>query len=364
MTTDAVGGVWTYSMELSRALAARGVEVTLATMGPRPSDEQRAQARAVPGLSLVEADFKLEWMQEPWEDVEAAGEWLLALEKERRPDVVHLNGYCHAALDWRAPTLVAAHSCIYGWWEAVHGRRPPEEYARYRAEVTRGLRAAGMVVAPTRAMLDTLAHHYQCPPGGRVVPNGRGPGGFRAGEKEEFVLAAGRLWDPAKGMAALDSAAKGAPWPVRVAGEATHPDDATAATFRNAQPLGRVSDGELRDLLARASVFAHPAFYEPFGLGPVEAAMSGCALVLADIPTLREVWGGAALFVPPGDPVTLRSALSSMARSPRLREGFAEAAGERALQLYTADRMGAAYASLYAELAPQAAVPEEPPCAS
>ncbi len=31
-----------------------------------------------------------------------------------------------------------------------------------------------------------------------------------------------------------------------------------------------------------------PARYEPFGLSVLEAALSGCALVLGDIPSLRE----------------------------------------------------------------------------
>ena len=36
MTTDAVGGVWTYSRELAGALAGEDVEVVLAVLGPPP----------------------------------------------------------------------------------------------------------------------------------------------------------------------------------------------------------------------------------------------------------------------------------------------------------------------------------------
>src|SRR5437588_13008138 len=42
MTTDAVGGVWTYSTELASELAAAGMEVHLVTMGPPPRAEKRA----------------------------------------------------------------------------------------------------------------------------------------------------------------------------------------------------------------------------------------------------------------------------------------------------------------------------------
>src|SRR5690242_9948589 len=88
MTADAVGGVWTYVMELANALAAAGAEVMLATMGPRPTADQRAHAQSIPGLTLEESAFKLEWMDDPWDDVARAGEWLLELEESFRPDVI------------------------------------------------------------------------------------------------------------------------------------------------------------------------------------------------------------------------------------------------------------------------------------
>src|SRR3954470_11972643 len=52
MTTDTVGGVWTYAIDLVRALGQRGVEVALASMGAPTSDEQRRQAQQIPTLEL------------------------------------------------------------------------------------------------------------------------------------------------------------------------------------------------------------------------------------------------------------------------------------------------------------------------
>src|SRR5215208_260477 len=95
MTADTVGGVWNYSLDLARGLSERGVEVALATMGEPPSEAQREMAGRVPRLRLFESSFRLEWMEEPWREVERAGEWLLALEDRFGPDLVHLNGYCH-----------------------------------------------------------------------------------------------------------------------------------------------------------------------------------------------------------------------------------------------------------------------------
>ena len=58
----------------------------------------------------------------------------------------------------------------------------------------------------------------------------------------------------------------------------------------NARPLGVLAPAELRRKLERAAIFAAPALYEPFGLGILEAAAAGCALVLGDIRfTAREL---------------------------------------------------------------------------
>src|SRR4051812_42583708 len=156
LTADTVGGVWTYALELARALAPHGIEIALATMGALLSPEQHAEAASLSNLLVFESRFKLEWMEDPWADVEEAGEWLLQLERCIRPDIVHLNGYAHGALPFRAPVLVVGHSCVLSWWQAVKGEPAPSHWNCYRNEVTRGLRAADLVLAPTEAMLGQL----------------------------------------------------------------------------------------------------------------------------------------------------------------------------------------------------------------
>src|SRR4051812_2245126 len=100
MTADTIGGVWTYALELSRALRPHGIEVALATMGKGLSPQQHAAARAVGNISVFESGFRLEWMDDPWEDTVQAGSWLLKLRDRLQPDLVHLNGYARGALSW------------------------------------------------------------------------------------------------------------------------------------------------------------------------------------------------------------------------------------------------------------------------
>ena len=101
--------------------------------------------------------------------------------------------------------------------------------------------------------------------------------------------------------------------------------------------------------MGRAAIFVSPARYEPFGLAVLEAAAAGCALVLADIPTLREVWEGAAVFVDPDDAAGLRHAIEGLCAGPG-RQALQRAARARAAR-YSAARMADTYRDLYARLA-------------
>lgn len=353
MTADTVGGVWTYALELIRALAPHGVTVALATMGAPLSSARREAAESLTNLSLFESSYKLEWMDDPWEDVAAAGRWLLELEQELRPDLVHLNGYAHAALNWGRPKLVVGHSCVLSWWAAVKGGEVPPEWTRYADEVRAGLAAADAVVAPTRAMLEMLTTHYGSLRQGSVVPNGRDAALFAPREAAPFIAAAGRLWDEAKNLATLAAVAAELEWPVYLAGDATRPGG-SEVRFQNVNLLGHLPQTALAACFGRASIYALPARYEPFGLSVLEAALSGCTLVLGDIPSLREVWGDAALFVAPDDQEALKRTLERLISRPDLRGELALQARERALE-YTPERMAAGYLDVYRSLQGMAA---------
>lgn len=353
MTTDTVGGVWTYSLTLAGEFEAVGVQVTLVTMGPPASPDQRRAAAAIAGLKLARAPFRLEWMEGAAADFAAAGRWLLELERKARPDIVHLNSYHHAALPWQAPVVAAAHSCVRSWWRACRGTDAPAAWKGYGARTRDGLRAAAAVVAPSRSFLDEIERLYGPFRDGRVIANGAVPKRFLPQAKEPFVLAAGRLWDEAKNLALLEAAAALLPedgWPIRIAGEAASPDGGCRAPGTGVQHLGRLAPDKLARLMGRAGIFTAPARYEPFGLAVLEAALAGCALVLADIPSFKELWQGAALFVPSDDAAALAATLQGLAADTGRRRELAHLARQRALQRYTATAMASGYCRLYGEL--------------
>jgi glycosyltransferase involved in cell wall biosynthesis len=130
--------------------------------------------------------------------------------------------------------------------------------------------------------------------------------------------------------------------------------------LRNVTPLGELSQAKLRQWLAASAIYAAPARYEPFGLTPLEAALSGCALVLGDIESLREVWDDAALYVLPHSRDDLREQITSLIEQPYLLAGYARRAHEHAIQ-FNPQRQAASYMNLYRNTCRRK---EMQPCAS
>ena len=343
MTADTVGGVWTYAMELTRAMPE--VEFTLASMGRKASEGQREEVPA--NVTLVESEYKLEWQDEPWADVDASGQWLLDLEQKTAPDVVHLNGFAHGALPFRAPKFVIGHSCVLSWWRAVKNEEAPAEWNTYRERVGNGLRGAALVGAPSAWMLAALDEHYSFQVPRRLLYNGRRFTPSTGHGHRASVFAAGRLWDEAKNLRAVLQAAPQIDWPVRMAGDG-------GADAQNVTYLGWLEPGALARAYGESAIYLFPALYEPFGLSVLEAALSGCALILGDIPSLREIWRDAAVFVPPRDTDSIARITNEIIGNDRFRHELSQRAQKRARD-YTVDRMAQHYRDAYASLSGDAA---------
>jgi glycosyltransferase involved in cell wall biosynthesis len=266
-----------------------------------------------------------------------------------RADIVQLNapGFA-AATSFDQPVVAVAHSCVGTWWQAVRGGRIDPDLA-WRAELTRaGLTNADRVVAPSGAFAAMLQQCYDLVAPPVVVRNGRRTLRCSASDRQDFAFTAGRLWDQGKNVGVLDWAAARLELPLRMAGP-THGPNGTAIALRHAQALGALSEAEIAEQLAHRPVFVSSALYEPFGLAVLEAAQAGCALVLSDIPTFRELWDGAARFVYPHDGGGFARAIEEIAADPSLRERLGTAARERAGD-YTVASMAAGMAAIYTGL--------------
>ena len=345
MTADPIGGVWTYALELVRAMAPHGTEFALAIMGGAVSPAQREELAALPNATWFEHHGRLEWMDDPWLDMDRSGDWLLELAADFAPDVVHLNGFCHGALPWDTPVLIVAHSCVLSWWAAVKTEDAPPQYDEYQARVSAGLEGADCLVAPTAALLGALDHIYGSLTPRRVIHNARDPRLFSPGNKQPCILSAGRFWDEAKNISALDRVAPAVHWPIYVAGDGQHPDG-WHVELAGARPLGQLTPAQMAARLGTSAIYALPARYEPFGLSALEAGLCGCALVLGDIPSLREVWGDAALFVAPDDECALARTLNSLIADQAGQTDLGRRARSRALE-YSPQTMAQKYLAAY-----------------
>ncbi len=350
MTADAVGGVWQYALDLAAGLGPYGVQTTLAVLGPSCSAEQRAEAKAVEGLSVVETGLPLDWLADAAAQVIEAGAQIAALADRVGADLVQLN---QPALAARAafvmPVVVASHSCLLTWWDAVEGGIPPEDFA-WRARLhMEGLQAAQAVVCPSVAFATATQRAYGLAQPPRAVLNGRRVAAPPPAAMHDFAFTAGRLWDRGKDLAALDRAAARLGIPVKAAGSLKGPNG-EQIDLAHVHAIGQVGADAIAGCLAARPVFVSTARYEPFGLAVLEAAAAGCALVLSDIPTFREIWGDAATFVAPGDDRGFAEAVTTFIGDTRLRLELGERARDRAAR-FTPARMAADMASLYAALA-------------
>ena len=343
MTTDAVGGVWTYALDLARGLRTHGVETVLAVTGPPP-------AAAPADVETLATGLPLDWLAQRPGEVEDAGGALADLAREVGADLVQLNSPAHAAGGrFPVPVVGVQHSCTATWWRAVRGDAPwPEDFAWRFALARRGLLACAAVVAPTRAFAAAVQAEYALPEPPQAVWNGRAPA--RPAPPPPFaeppyVFTAGRLWDESKGMDVLDAAAAELEHPVVAAGPLAVPGG-SEARFAHLRWAGVLGSGELRSRLAAAAAFVSPSLYEPFGLAVLEAAQTGRPLVLSDIASFRELWNGAAAFVPPGDPPALAAVLRWLLADFDAREALGAAARERSRR-YTVEAMAAGMAGVF-----------------
>ncbi|RHW17547.1 glycosyltransferase [Sphingomonas gilva] len=347
ITADAVGGVWQYSVDLAGELALLGYDPMIAVLGPPPSP---AQLESAGDVSIVPTGLPLDWLVDGPDPVREGATAIARLARDAGADLVQLNMPTLAAFGgFGQPTVAVAHGCVATWWQATRQTRLGTGFAWHARLTRRGLKAVDRVVAPSAAHAEAVRARYRLGQSPDVVHNGRRPARTAlAPAPAKGAFTAGRLWDEAKNMRLLDRVAGRLSAPFRAAGDtiAPHGERFEAAHL---QLRGQLGESAMRAELAARPVFVSAALFEPFGLAVLEAAAAGCPLVLSDIPTFRELWDGAARFVPAEDEAGFAHAIGKLIGNPAGSARLGRAARERAAS-YTSRAMAAGMARIFAEL--------------
>ena len=264
----------------------KAVETVLAVMGPSPNAAQIEEAAE---FRLIDTGLPLEWLRTSPDEIRRAGEAIARIADREGADILQTSSAALLAdIPFGRPCIAVQHSCVASWWAAVKGTPLPPEFEWRRELVERGLRQASAIVAPSIAFAAETARIYDVPVPVNAVHNGRRAMTFGRVPQGEFVFTASRLWDEGKNVATLDAAAARIRIPFQAAGP-THGPNGASSRPQHLQALGEVSPTRIAGLFSARPIYASAALYEPFGLSVLEAAQAGCALVLSDIPTHREI---------------------------------------------------------------------------
>lgn len=269
-----------------------------------------------------------------------------------RPDIFFAPAYT-APLGAPMPLAVTIHDISFvahpEWFRAGEGMR--------RRWLTRRAAArASVIFTDSQFSRGEIEAHLKADPARiRVIPPGVTPRLAASGEprmREPLVLYVGslfnrrRLPDLIGAFAAVSRRVPGSRL-VIVGDDRTWPRQDLNAVARSLGVADHVelrryvSDDELSGLYARASVFAFLSEYEGFGLTPLEALAAGVPPVVLDTPVAREVYRGAAVYVPRADVDAAAHALHGLL-TDRSRAAALVARGQEVVNAYswdaTADR--------------------------
>lgn len=344
LTAENTGDVWNYVLNLTKGLKNFEVDVRVAIIGNDLTDSQKEE------INFAKYYFfrsRQEWMKDPWNDIDSAGKWLLSLAENIKPDVVHLNSYSFGSLPWKIPVVMTAHSCIMSWFEAVRNESASGEWNDYTSRVTHGIRAADVIVTPSYDLMKAVEKYYQ--PAGRklVIYNGADPSDYHFDKKENYIFSIGRLWDEAKNIRLILEAAPFIKQDIIISGKTGKMPDNLSA---NVHLTGQLTRRQVAELLSKASVYLLPVKYEPSGYTFLEAALSGCAIITGDIPSMREIWGDAAVYAGTDDSRALSRTVNALMSVPEWRRHLSAKAHARAVSEFENGLMASRYNLLYNNL--------------
>jgi glycosyltransferase involved in cell wall biosynthesis len=374
------GGQNVHVGELSRALAARGHEVTVLTRRDEPDrPELVALCPGVVVRHIPAGPARLLPKDEIVRHVPELARGLEELWRTDPPDIVHahfwMSGLAATAALQGVPVPFVQTFHALGAVKRRHqgaadtspeGRIPAERLIARRADrviatcederfelIRMGAPRARVSVIPCGVDAAEFA------PKGPVARRGERPRLVSIGRLvrrkgvDEVVAALAKVPEAellVAGGAAESTAVLADPDTVRLRQLAVRHGVAHRVGF-----LGAVPRAHVPALLRSADAIVCAPWYEPFGLVPLEAMACARAVVASAVGGMQDtvVHGVTGLHVPPRRPDLLGAALRSLLRSRTLPEAFGAAGRDRVLARYTWEQVAATTERAYLEVLDQ-----------
>jgi len=343
INTSSSGNDYIFSIDLAKSLQNLGVEIFLAVTGVPLNDEQKTELKQ---FDYAYANYKQDWMENPGTDLLEAGQWLMKIKTNFKPDLVHLNSMLFGILPWNVPVVTVIHTCMVSRSKAIHNNHLPQKWEMYKQMARASLRASDAVIAPTQSTLSAAEDIYGPFKNSRVIPQGRSAYIFRSSVKKKYIFCNGKLMDEANNLELILNAAPEIDYPIYIADSLGHMRKKSLA--ENVFLTGPVKGKKLSDWMSSASVYVLPSKYETFGYSFVDAALSKCALIGGNIISLRETWGNSMLYVENKN--ELVKAVNRLMENMDDLYLLGQKAYETALENYTLIKMARRYYQLYLQM--------------
>ncbi len=332
-------GIGHYTLELSRALAGIDPDDEFQLISPVPLDSEDNLPR---NLRQVEAPKRKLW-------------WVAGLPLYiRRNSLALFHGTNYDIPLWsQCPTVLSIHDLSLLLYPQTHLKHLVRR-ARYRLPLM--ARRATRIITATEHVKEEVVEHLRVDPAKIAVTPYAPRRDFRAmplseteptrrrlGVEDVFILFVGTI-EPRKNLITL----------LRAFGETQMNTDwrpqlviagqegwlmGEMSSYIEREGLkerirftGYITDEDLRALYSSCAVCVYPSLYEGFGFPPLEAMACGAPVIAADVPSLHETVGNAALLVPPTDVQQLAQALVAMLGDEQKRAHFSRAGLEWAAQ--------------------------------
>lgn len=229
---------------------------------------------------------------------------------------------------------------------ALHGGALPRFLSRHRSWAKRVLRRAHILATPSRYLAGELWQlGFDC----TVIPNALDLSQYpyrhrqKASPRLAWLRAFHRIYSPADAVLALAELAPQFP-DIHLSmigpdlGDGAFQTAAEVIRRQRLQDrvtvLGPIPKAQVADVLSAHDILLNTTRYESFGIGVMEAAALGMAIVTTAVGELPYLWQDQvnALLVPPGRPDLLASAVRRLLTEPELTARLSKNARARAEQ--------------------------------